>query len=511
MKKNLFYLFALICSMSLFTACSDDDDAPDYSKVIESEIAGDYKGTLDIKLEGTTIASGLPKNITISKAGNSTINLLLANFSLMGMDLGDIELKDCQLSQKDNSYSFTGIQSLNIEKYQLKADVKATGTIVDGTITVQLDIAAKLNGLSQNVQVTYEGTKMTGNESSEAKITAFTFESELVTERPVINEEDGTIVFKVDEDATAADLSALVPVITVSEGAIVTPKSGEAKDFSNGNKIVYTVLSEDYSQMKTYTVFVAGTQKVREYSFDEWTKDLSQTDEKAQFPIIGTDHNNPLWTSCNQAVMLIKTLGMLGGITYTGDYPVRPTDDAVSGKAILMESVFTTGGAIFETPVPKVTAATAFLGTFNAMAAVTEGDPMLSTKFGIMFPDKPLEVRGFFKYTAGTPFYNKEGVEVDKKDECAISAVLYEIENEEETLHGGNIYTATNIVASAIFNSGDQQDYTPFSLKLAYHKEYDTTKKYKFAVILSASKDGAAYEAAVGSKLFVDNVSIICE
>lgn len=26
MKKNLFYLFASICSMSLFTACSDDDD-----------------------------------------------------------------------------------------------------------------------------------------------------------------------------------------------------------------------------------------------------------------------------------------------------------------------------------------------------------------------------------------------------------------------------------------------------------------------------------------------------
>ena len=32
MKKNLFYLFALICSMSLFTACSNDDD-PDYTQV----------------------------------------------------------------------------------------------------------------------------------------------------------------------------------------------------------------------------------------------------------------------------------------------------------------------------------------------------------------------------------------------------------------------------------------------------------------------------------------------
>ena len=53
MKKNLFYLFALICSMSLFTACSDDD--PDYSKVIEEEIAGNYKGTLTVTVEGTTM------------------------------------------------------------------------------------------------------------------------------------------------------------------------------------------------------------------------------------------------------------------------------------------------------------------------------------------------------------------------------------------------------------------------------------------------------------------------
>ena len=56
MKKNLFYLFALICSMSLFTACSDDDD-PDYSKVIEEEIAGNYKGTLTVTVEGTTMPS----------------------------------------------------------------------------------------------------------------------------------------------------------------------------------------------------------------------------------------------------------------------------------------------------------------------------------------------------------------------------------------------------------------------------------------------------------------------
>lgn len=62
MKKNLFYLFALICSMSLFTACSDDDEAPDYSKVIESEMAGNYKGYIDCNSRGNYNAFRTSKN-----------------------------------------------------------------------------------------------------------------------------------------------------------------------------------------------------------------------------------------------------------------------------------------------------------------------------------------------------------------------------------------------------------------------------------------------------------------
>ena len=42
MKKNLFYLFALICSMSLFTACSDDDDEKDDSQVDKSVLIGKW-------------------------------------------------------------------------------------------------------------------------------------------------------------------------------------------------------------------------------------------------------------------------------------------------------------------------------------------------------------------------------------------------------------------------------------------------------------------------------------
>lgn len=153
MKKNLFYLFALICSMSLFTACSDDDEAPDYSKVIESEMAGNYKGTLTVTVEGTTMPSE-PQKIKIEKAGPSAINLSLANFSFMGITIGDVELKNCVLSQNGNVYTFTGTQDLKVDA--LSCTINAKGTIANSAVKVDMDIDATVGGLKQSVKVVYE-------------------------------------------------------------------------------------------------------------------------------------------------------------------------------------------------------------------------------------------------------------------------------------------------------------------------------------------------------------------
>ena len=202
-------------------------------------------------------------------------------------------------------------------------------------------------------------------------------------------------------------------------------------------------------------------------------------------------------------------MGSLGGITYTGEYPVRQTSDVHSGNtAALLESVDTTGGEIFGQTIPKVTAGSMFLGEFNAFAAIS--DPMATTQFGIIYDKKPVKVSGYYKYTPGTDFYNAAGeLQADKKDACAMSAVLYEVENGEETLNGSNIYTSDKIVASAMFTTGETvAEYTPFELNLEYVKDYDASKMYKFAVIFSASKDGAAYNAAVGSTLYIDDVTI---
>ena len=521
MKKSLFFLFALICSMSLFTACSDDDD-PDYSKVIEEEIAGDYKGALDIKLEGTTIASNLPKNITISKASNSAINLLLAKFSLMGMDLGDIELKDCKLSQKDKSYSFTGTQTLNIEKYQLTADVKAAGTIADGKITVQLDIAAKLNGLSQNVQVTYTGTKMTGNESSEALIKTFTFDSELVTEQPVINEEQGSITFKVDDAATDEELSALIPTITCSDKASVNPKTGVAVDFSNGNSVVYTVIAED-GTVKKYNVSISGRNVVTKYDFDDWeVKTVVDSDWSWEIP------NKGGWVGADQALSLVQIMLGTQGVTFN-DKSLVSTGDAHTGKNAAKITTLDTHGMKMAIPgfpnIPKITSGSLFLGSFEIDATNT----LRSTRFGIEYDKKPLAVKGYYKYIPGKTYYtcpnakdsHVANIDATKTDECTLSAVLYEVSSyvtpdspqdlSDERLNGTNIYDSDKIVASAILVSGEKQEYTPFELNLKYLKEFDASKLYRFTIICSSSKEGNSFSGAPGSTLIVDDIEIINE
>lgn len=509
MKKNLFLcLFAALCTMGTFTACSSDDE-PGVTTPAAADVTGNYKGNLDVKItQGEMeIPGGKVENqlVSVTKAGESTVSLSISDFSFMGIQIGDINLNDCQLSGSGDKYTFTGTTKVNA--VILTADVEAEGTFEGDKLTINMDIDASVAGQKQTVKVVYTGTKLTGSESSEAKILSFVFDQEVsaanavVLEQPVVDETAKTIKFAVSADATSDDLSKLMPTIEVSEKATVTPASGVAQDFSNGKTVTYTVTAENGTKV-TYTASIYGN--VTSYDFENWSYDTSLYPEENQIYMANG------WASCNNAVALIKYMGALGGIIYTGEYPVRPSDDAFTGeKAALLESVDTKGGNIFGQTVPKVTSASIFLGSFNAMAAMVS--PMATTSFGIMYDKQPLKVTGYYKYTPGTEFYNAKGeLQEGVTDKCAMSAVLYEVSNEDETLDGSNIYTSDKIVAKATFTSDATVDtYTPFELNLEYVKTYDSSKKYKFAIIFSASADGANYNAAVGSKLLIDNVSVV--
>ena len=480
-------------------AVTDTTDNPDITYPIDEQLAGEYKGLLNITLGGAPVGSDIARNITVAKVDDETVSLTLEDFSFMGMELGTIKVDSCKIAGSDipeYDYSLSGEQTLTLNV------IGEQHVTVDGGFfgnTISLTISIDFNGTP--VDVTFDGTKLTGNESSEALITSFTFDASNSANAAVfgttIDQDNRTVSVSMNPDTAGAwDLTALVPTIEVSQGATVTPASGSAIDLSNGKSVTFTVVAENGTE-NTYTVSASGS--IYFYDFETW-----------EAGTMYDDILNPAgWATCNDAVALIKNMGALGGITYTGEYPVRPTDEGVEGKGAIIESVYTTGGSILGQKIPAVTSGTIFLGNFNAFAALT--NPMATTEFGILFEDKPLTVTGWLKYTPGEDFYDENGDIIDQQDLGTVNAVLYEVSSEDETLNGENIYTSEAICATGSFETAGAADFTEFSFDLNYVKDYDPAKTYKLAVIFAASKEGNQYRAASGSIMVVDSVTIICE
>ena len=173
MKKNLFYLFALVCSMSLFTACSDDEggDGDNLGKVISEEIVGNYSGDLDISVNG---GESMPASLTVSvaKNGENAVDLSITGLSLMNgvIQVEDIKLSNCTLTAgSDNKYAFSQTvdeMTLNATmmggSLPITADVTASGDFTTGAptnLSIILNIATELLGQPQTITGTFEGTR----------------------------------------------------------------------------------------------------------------------------------------------------------------------------------------------------------------------------------------------------------------------------------------------------------------------------------------------------------------
>ena len=173
MKKNLFYLFALVCSMSLFTACSDDEggDGDNLGKVISEEIVGNYDGNLEVSVNGE---DPMPASLTVSvaKNGENAVDLSITRLSLMNgvIQVEDIKLSNCTLTAgSDNKYAFSQTvdeMTLNATmmggSLPITADVTASGDFTTGAptnLSIILNIATELLGQPQTITGTFEGTR----------------------------------------------------------------------------------------------------------------------------------------------------------------------------------------------------------------------------------------------------------------------------------------------------------------------------------------------------------------
>ena len=235
MKKNLFfYVFAVLCSVNIFTACSDDEETPvvpGQTTTISDQFVGKYKGVLDVKMvlesgQEAPLGTVSSQMITVTKDGDAAVNMQITNFSFLNLDLGTIDLKDCQLVDAGSgAYTFTATSNLD-KTGLLAARINASGRFSNGKLALDLDIdevAVGGNPVNYTVKVTYEGDQLTGNESSEAKILSFVFDREvaevdsLVVVQPTIDEATKTISFMV-ADTAKAEYEKVISFTNVQDG-----------------------------------------------------------------------------------------------------------------------------------------------------------------------------------------------------------------------------------------------------------------------------------------------------
>lgn len=531
MKKNLFYyLFAVLCTVSLFASCSDDDDETDNGKgngqTEVTDISGNYKGSLVVSVNGSG-ADPISQVISITKVGNETSQVVLSlkGFSFAGKLVGDIEVP-CTVEEKDGTQSFSGQKDLKFTTefgQQLGTlPTSVEGTVKDGKLTMQINVAVA--ALGQTVDVDFKGEKMAGNESSEAKILSFTFDKSVeantvVSSDPVINEEEGTITFEVKKVSTA-DLNKLVPTIEVSPKATVTPASGTVVDFSS-DKVVFTVTAEDGS-FKTYTASISGRSTAVNYDFETWVKETHKA-------VTGTtlEYDIPEgWRTSNPGIVEMKL--MVGAKPWS---VLKETDGERTGTIAQIQTIDSDGKSLLTFKIPKITAGSLFLGYWKTDAKNT----LNSTKFGVEYDNslgKPVEVKGWYKYESGKDYYKCEAPYMDncpsaKKvegeeyvDECSIKVSLYTTDGYDtaeytDCLTGEegeqNFYTSSRVVAKGGIEKGSTDgQWKEFTITLDYgDKEFDPNQKYRFAIVCSSSKDGDKFWGSPDSKLYVDDFEVI--
>lgn len=462
---------------------------PGLTYPIEEQVAGTYKGLLNVEMMGSSLVVDEPKNITVTKNKGNAVDLLLTDFSFQGMPLGDIQLDSLTVTLDDKGvYTFTGNQGLTLGSGVGDCTVETEGTVDKGAVTAKLTIL----WMQVPINVTYTGERLTGDESGEAKMTAFSFTGNpsFVAQQPVIND-DNTITFGVSESTTDEQLKSLQATVEVSAGATY---KADGTDFSKD--VTYTVVAEN-GTVATYVVKAPSRMASLKFSFDEW-----ETKGNAEYPM-----PRDLLASSLEGASMLAFLGVK-------DLPLyKSTDDKVAGAAAARLVTMNTS-EIANSLIPAITSGSVFTGKFK----LDISDRLNSTKFGIAYDKKPLRFKGYYKYTPGEKFIDGTDVEnivtKDQTDECAIQAVLYEAETDDFTLTGHDINDSDKRVAVAALSDGTAKAaWTSFDIPFTWleGKTYDPAKKYKLAIVCSSSKEGDLFKGAGGSTLLIDEFEVVGE
>lgn len=313
------------------------------------------------------------------------------------------------------------------------------------------------------------------------------------------------------------DLTALAPIFNLTPGATIFPDNGSEQDFSNG-PIVYTTTSEDGQYKRNYRVNFIFSKDMLEYNFDHFSLNTNAPANKYYVWTDLDDEGNPLnnWATGNPGYRMAK------GSAQPDEYPTTPWSEEGHETCVKLTTCET--GKFGSDRKMPIAAGNLFLGEFDTKKALTANAAgvkgVLATKFGLPIGSQPVSFSGFYKYKRGDVFTDKNNEVKDSKDYGSIYAVFYDnhdANGEPFVLHGDDVLSSDQIISIAnIGQIDDTPEWTAFNLnfKLQPGKAIDPVKLsnrgYSLAIVSSSSINGATFEGAVGSTLWIDDFSIKC-
>lgn len=168
-------------------------------------------------------------------------------------------------------------------------------------------------------------------ESPDKQIIAFDFAG--LNVQGVIDHEANTIYLTVPD---GTDLTALTPIITVSEKASVNPPSEQEQDFTN--PVVYTVTAEDGS-IQEYTVVVSYDPVITDFSFEDFSPPIDADIEGNEITLTvpyGSDVSHVIATfvATTDSITVDGLLQISGETANDFSLPVIYTLHAIDGSSI---------------------------------------------------------------------------------------------------------------------------------------------------------------------------------
>ncbi len=280
---------------------------------------------------------------------------------------------------------------------------------------------------------------------------------------------------------------SITPEIEVSEGAFITPASGEEVSFDNKDgAISYVVTAENGDQTKW--ILTIRDMQLPDADFEDWFDTVGMNGNP--YPEPGLSAQSTIWATANMATSMF------------GQYGTQPLID---GDNTLVQIV--TGN----TSTVPVTSGTIFTGKFDIQGAISNPtDPAQSTDFGIPFTFRPTALKLKYKFTPGELYIDGTLIDptnilggftidtIEGGDECILWCDL-------EVINGDN---ASLIGRAELINGETIEELTEVEIPFVYTSD---TKPTHISLVLSSSKDGGEFRGAVGSTLVVDDIELVYE